>query len=219
MIVFQPFWIAFLIILCVSILGYLRVEHNRRLHAFFQFFYNSGFANLLYRERFGLSNPISSFLSVVFILIVSLFCIQINLFFVKGGYFLFDLLSLFIICLLLLLIYTIKILFLKLIGFIIQQKEIISEYLFNIILINQGVGIFLIPVVIFLAYGKEDIKSTAVFSGIIIIAMSFIFRIVRGLMLSRNHKNISTFYLFLYLCAFEFLPLLLGIKLFIENEN
>lgn len=212
---YQPFWIAFIILLNISLIGYLRVWRYNGFKKFFQSIFISRFTHQFYREEFALTNSVSIYLSLIFVMITSLFCVQVATHYNIGiGLLSFDLVSFLIICLSIIIIYAVKITFLKSIAFIIQKEEIINEYLFIIFLINQGIGLFLLPSVVCVAYGNDRLKQMAIISGIIVIVLFFIFRIGRGIALSVNQKSISIFYLFLYLCTLEVLPLLLGIKLF-----
>jgi hypothetical protein len=97
-----------------------------------------------------------------------------------------------------------------------SKKDLTDEYIFNVDLANQLLGLLLIPIVIGLAYipfGKEVFISI----GLIIIVFLYLFRLGRGIRIGLAKLKLSYFYLFLYLCTLEILPLAVLVRVFIEN--
>jgi hypothetical protein len=109
------------------------------------------------------------------------------------------------------LLYNIKTFFCKMLGNIFMVKEEFSEYVHNINLYNKNIGLFLFPVVILFPYVNDNIKPFIIYLGILTITSMFLLRIYRGLQIIMR-KGVSTFYLILYLCAVEILPVLVLIK-------
>ena len=85
------------------------------------------------------------------------------------------------------------------------------EYLFNIDNFNRSLGIILLPVVILVAFAPIRNPVFMVFLGLSIIAIFNLVLLQRGILILLK-KQFSIFYLFLYLCTLEFLPLLLIYK-------
>ncbi|MBI4946660.1 MAG: DUF4271 domain-containing protein [Bacteroidetes bacterium] len=214
---YQPSWVMVLIVLSVMILGYLFSAYNTRFNAFIKTSFSSRFVNQLSQEEYSLSHPTSIFLSVNFLITASLFILQaISIKKILLSFIDFSFLSYLLIVCFLFVIYLIKVLFLKVIGFIFDKSVAVKEYIFLIFLINQLIGIGLIPLIIFIAYGEQSLINSCVHIGFCFFILAFIISIGKGVITAFSGREISGFYLFLYLCLLEILPLLLGIKLF-EN--
>mgnify|MGYP001611693863 CR=1 FL=1 len=111
--------------------------------------------------------------------------------------------------------YTFKYIILKFVGFVFQIDKAITVYIFNIFLINNVLGLGLLPVLISLAF-LPFINALLVVKIAGIIALSaFIYSIIRGLTIGFGFPRFSSFYLFLYLCALEIAPLLVLIRLIV----
>jgi hypothetical protein len=109
-------------------------------------------------------------------------------------------------------IYTLKTLVCKLIGNIFMVKEQFAEYVHNIHLYNKNMGLFLFPIVIVFPYiTSNQVKPVILYLGLTIIIVMSLLLIYRGFQIIMRN-GVSTFYLILYLCAIEILPILLLIK-------
>lgn len=89
------------------------------------------------------------------------------------------------------------------------------EYLFNIDNFNRSLGLLLLPVTILISFAPTRNPAFIVYSGIIIVAIFNLLLLQRGIFILLK-KQFSIFYLFLYLCTLEFLPLLLIYKVVVE---
>lgn len=211
---YQPSWVMILIVLCVMIIGYLFSAYNSRFNSVVQAFFTVRFANQLAREEYSLTHPVSVFLSVNFLLASSLFILQvISSDTVFSFHTEIKFTSFLLVAACVLIIYSIKIMSLKIIGFIFDNQQAASEYTFTIFLVNQILGIGLLPVIIFIAYGKQSFGNAFVYVGVLMAVAAFIIRIGKGALSALTGREISLFYLFLYLCTLEILPLFLGYKL------
>jgi hypothetical protein len=87
-----------------------------------------------------------------------------------------------------------------------------SEFLFNMDNFNRGAGIVLLPIVALIAYYPSGNPMVAVFLGVLTTLVFYIMLLKRGISILLK-KQFPIFYLFLYLCTLEILPLLLIYKL------
>jgi O-antigen/teichoic acid export membrane protein len=110
-------------------------------------------------------------------------------------------------------LYAVKIILLKILGFILDKQQAMNEYIFTVFLVNQVIAIGLIPVNIFMAYGSPSLAIMSIYTGIILLVIAFIVKVGKGTLGALAGGEITLFYLLLYLCTFEILPLLLGYKL------
>lgn len=212
---YQPSWVMIIIVLSLMVLGYLYSAFNSRFITFLRAVFVSRYLVQASREERSLSHPVSLLLSFNFMLIVPLFILQL---FSSGTFFRvateFSLLSFFIIVAVILCIYLVKILFLKILSYVLDKQELVGEYNFILFLTNQFLGILLLPVVIFIAYGTDLSSHVFVWIGTICFAAGFILRVGKGLGAVLERREATLFYLILYLCTLEILPLLIGVKLF-----
>ena len=89
------------------------------------------------------------------------------------------------------------------------------EFLFNMDNFNRGAGIILFPVVALIAYFPAENPMIAVFLGILTTLVFYVMLLKRGISILLK-KQFPIFYLFLYLCTLEILPLLLIYKLVVD---
>ena len=94
-------------------------------------------------------------------------------------------------------------------GVIFDTAESARQYQLNTMIFNHIIGIILFPVVIAALY----LNSTIILiSGSIIIILLFLYRLFRGILTGLSNKRYNLFYLFVYLCTLEIMPLLLIYK-------
>ncbi|MEK6615641.1 MAG: DUF4271 domain-containing protein [Bacteroidota bacterium] len=211
---YQPSWVMLIIVLSVMILGYLFSAFHARFIVIIKAFFTIRFSEQLSREEHSLSHPASIFLSINFLVASSLFILQaISSKGVFSSSLDLSFLSFLIIIGFVFVLYLLKILSLKIVGFILNKQVIINEYIFIIFLINQVLGIGFIPIIIFIAYGKQSFINGFVYIGVMLFILAFIIRVGKGTIMVFSGREISVVYLILYLCTLEVFPLLLGWKL------
>lgn len=93
------------------------------------------------------------------------------------------------------------------------QREVFREYLLGIYQSYRFSGLFLFVIIILMSYTVLLPVKFCLFSGIIILCLMYFIRILRLLIIFIN-RNISIFYLILYLCALEILPVVVSVKYF-----
>ena len=98
-------------------------------------------------------------------------------------------------------------------GLMSGKTEIFNDYIFTVYQAYRFAGFFLFILAILFFYTPLITAKICLIAGCIIIAILYLIRILRLFLLFINHK-VSIFYLILYLCALEFLPVLVSIKYF-----
>ncbi len=216
---FQPAWIMVLIVISIMIIGYLFSAFHSRFVSMLRAFFLIRFSNQLSREEYSLTHPVSAFLSLNFIISCSLFIYQSisskSVFYLTYES---NFSSFLIVVFCVTIIYLVKTVSIKILGFVLEKQLVANEYIFILFLVNQITGIGLIPIIIFIAYGKKSIESGFIYIGIAFLIFAFIVRIGKGIVSSLSSRQVTPFYIILYLCTFEILPLLLGFKL-LERLN
>ena len=204
-------WTFFLILIGWTVFASLQFGFSKYLVQVFQSIFNYSAAARLFRER-GYSNNFGVFrLNIIFFLFLpfSIFLIArdngmsgagssgIELFLIAfaafNGYFM------------------LKIFLYKLLGAVFSQRETTGELVFNMMLYHNVLGMILLPVATMHAW----VPVVAPFSLFIVpglVLLFYLMSIIRSIYFAIR-EGISIFYLILYLCALEILPILLVVKL------
>ena len=205
---FLTFWIifSFFLIGLTRFLFPLRFKENI-LAAF-----TGRYFNQLDREGGLMNNWASFFLFLNFLLVFSLL---IYLSLENWGYYkiLEDfplMLSLSYILLAITAFYMIKYILVFFVAWIFKTQAATESYFLNILLINQTTGIILLPILVISVYNPT---LNLILSVWILLILFSLFKIIRGAYLGYKTLDFSVYYLILYLCAIEFAPLILIIKL------
>jgi len=106
-------------------------------------------------------------------------------------------------------IYVIKFLSLKFFVWLFNITPTTDGYIFIVFMINKIVGIYLLPFIIMLAFAEGDVYQVAFALSYIGIFALLAYRFILSYGLARSQIRVNPFHFFLYLCAFEIVPLLL----------
>ncbi len=112
--------------------------------------------------------------------------------------------------------YLLKFFFLLLFRFLVGTDAGTHEYIFTMFLINKALGMILLPLVVLAAYIQGQAVDLLLWAGIAIFFLLFLYRLWRGGSIGVSY-NVAPFYLFLYLCTLEILPLVVIAKVFVSN--
>jgi len=113
-------------------------------------------------------------------------------------------------------IYLAKFIFLKITGWIFNVSAATDTYIFIVFLVNKMIGVFLLPILVLLAFPKSIIYSGAITISYILLALLFFYRFFISYRPVRNEIKVNRFHFFIYLCAFEIAPLLLIYKVLLD---
>jgi hypothetical protein len=109
--------------------------------------------------------------------------------------------------------YAIKYLLIQFAGWVFHIQTSTEQYNFNVFLINKIMGIALIPFLICFAFLNIKWKAYLVFASIVLVSILMINRYIRSWGIFSPFFQNSHFHFFMYLCAFELLPLAVLLKL------
>ncbi len=96
-------------------------------------------------------------------------------------------------------------------GSLFQTRSETTEFLFNVNNFNRSLGLTMLPLVALIAFYPSQNTVYLIITGIAIVIAFYLLLLQRGILILLR-KQFSIFYLFLYLCTLEFLPLLLIYK-------
>jgi hypothetical protein len=205
-------WLSLIIFLCFTILVVLRVFDNRRLMQLLTGFVRASSLSIYYREESALTGRVSLLLIFNFLLVVPLFLWQTIAYshpeMVSWALYPSLILSITV-------MYGVKIVSMRFLGFLFEQREASNEYTFTILLFNKTIGLILFPVVVLLAFSHGFSPDILIGLGIILWSIVLIYRIFRCLLIGVGTGGLSLLYFLLYLCTLEILPFVVIFKVFV----
>jgi hypothetical protein len=104
----------------------------------------------------------------------------------------------------------------RLVGFLFLRQRSFNEYFHNYNLYRKLMGISLMPLAVIVQFIRVEYREYFLIAGGAVAGILFIVHIMRGLQVFMKEK-VSIFYLFLYLCALEILPLFIVFEVFIRT--
>ncbi len=205
-------WIAGLLLLSLFVFSWMKILYQKYVEQVVITVVNYQASVRLLREKNVLFKNMAVGLNVVFSINLGLF-VFFTLAYFNVSQVIADrnFLSVLIYCFAIGVIYSVKTLSCKLIGYIFLAQDEFKEYVHNFNLFNKNIGLFLFPIVITMPYISDYMEPLVIFSGMAVFSSLFVLRTVRGFQIIIR-KGVSTFYLILYLCAIEILPVLLLVK-------
>lgn len=113
-------------------------------------------------------------------------------------------------------LYIGKYISLQIAGYVFNSKELVNTYIFVVFMINKVLGVLLVPFILVLAFAKPILHPYAIGGAALITVLLILYRYLFSLTSVRNKLHISSFHFFLYLCAFEILPLTILYKFIVQ---
>ncbi len=202
-------WITMLLMVCLFIFAWVQASYAKRLKQIIRAAIQPYFINQLEREGSLFRERISLGLGFTFLLIVSVFVFLLFKTFGSLPPVFSPQVFLLLIFSVLLLFQVIRSAFIYFSGFIFNTREASRMYQLNTLLFNHIIGIVLLPLTIMAFY----LDSKALLSiGVVITTLLILYGFFRNILTGLANKNYNLFYLFLYLCTLEILPMLLLYK-------
>lgn len=201
------------LVAAISVLAWLGYYQRKRLVQLLNSFFAIRYFNQLVREDNATLQRVFILMSLVFAVIAPLFLYQtitfykINLIDAQG-------LGLFLLCVLIVACaYFTKIVLITFLSFVTQTQSRGKEYIYNVFLTNNMLGIALIPLVMLFEYGLANTQGYAIKIGVAFFFVAFFYRAFRAALMVTSKRGFSIYHLFLYFCTFELLPLVILTKI------
>lgn len=204
-------WIFYLFCGVLLLLSFLRLSFHKFFTDLFKVFFNTSMRQKQIREQLSQS-PLPSLLLNIF-------------FFITGGIFIYFWMQhqgyepnrpIFIsvlICIgLLAAIYVGKFVFLGLAGWMFDKKSASENYLFTVFMVNKMAGLFLLPMDILMAYSDKGGREVVITLTLIGLFILIVVRMIRGFQSVSSSLRINPLHFFMYVVAFEVIPVLLVYK-------
>jgi hypothetical protein len=213
----NPGWIAPSILFCFVLLAIAQYGWTKRMMQIIKAFFVGRLFVQLAREEGLFNERVTLFLFISYIISMALFIFQIVNFYdgnlISGdGNFIFFIQLTFGVAL----FYLLKIGLFRFSGFVFRSVKETSDYILTIFVFCQIAGILILPFLVLLTYLKSELVIVA---AVILFSMLYVYRFFRGVTTVTSSSKISVYYLFLYLCTLEFLPLLLIAKKIIDLKG
>jgi len=169
----------------------------------------------LFREKNVLQRRVSIVLDFIYLVVLSVFIFELASHFSMPETRLSSF-NLFMLFLNFVMLYALlRVFVLRGTGYLFLNHSLFSEYIHNTFIVNKGTGIALFPVVIIAHYIDPKLAQAVLVLGIVIFTGAFILKVIRAYQIIMR-KDVFLFYMILYLCTLEILPLLLGYKAIIS---
>jgi Domain of unknown function (DUF4271) len=205
----QPFF--YLILALFFVLGIARALFSRYFNTLFRVFFNTSLRQNQLTDQLEQAKVPSLIFNIFFIITTGLYTYFL-LHFYYSNHQKLDWYILFVCVAAIGISYIVKYLSLKFTGWVTNYQSEADTYIFIIFLLNKVIGIFLLPVITFMAFSAYQIASYAIFISFIFIAILFIIRFFRSYSLLQSRLKISRFHFCLYIIGVEILPILLIYK-------
>jgi len=109
------------------------------------------------------------------------------------------------------LFFLLRILLLNLTGHLFNRLKLFREYIYHSFTFNKLLGLLILPLNFAVSYTIPPIRDILIFLSVGLLALILVLKIIRGIEFSFK-RHVFSFYLFLYLCALEMVPILLIYK-------
>jgi hypothetical protein len=203
-----PTWFFIYLYLLLGIFAWARLNYGNSLLQIIQASTNFQVATRMFKDNSLLQKQLDNvlhgfyFLSVAFLLFLGERWLGLEPYDLNGGgLYLFNLL-------LLLGVFFGRIILVNLSGFLFNQLRVFREYLYNAFIFNKLLGIVVLPLLLFLVYTTGVVQDIFYWITAAVVVVVMVMRVIRGVVYSFK-KDILIFYMFLYLCALELIPLAL----------
>jgi hypothetical protein len=209
---FHNDWVILIIVIVAFLFSLIRANSGNS-HPLSRFFLFRGINDPGSRDTVGLFHWQSSILNLISFFIISLFSYYIAAFynlipqdFPGLAFWSVSLIAIVI-------LFTLRNAVCAITGNMSGQKEVFNEYLVAIYQFYHFSALFLLVLIIFVSYTLIFPAKVFLVIGIVTIGIMYLIRVTRLLIIFIN-RNISIFYLILYLCALEILPVAIAIRYF-----
>lgn len=210
-----PDWYFILVILVLSFVAWIKTVFGKFLFSLWAPSYSYQIASKTFKDRGLIQKRFDYGFDLLYLINASLFLYLLNRYFnpgiLKSSGFTFVIQAFFV----LLALIFLRTAIMRSIGFIFNRKELYFGFLYHFFLYNRVLGMLLIPFLIAIPYTTGNLQEIIVFTGISLIIIVYIMRLLRvTIYILRN--VVLFFYLILYLCILEILPVLVIIKIIVS---
>ncbi len=199
-------WLSIFLIFSIVIVGFLRISSMKFLRELFNSAFYSQAANKMYSSINIRNSKLSFVLSILFFINTGIFIFEALVFYQETIFGQEGLTLLIIIWGILIGYDVIKGLFYRIIGFVFETSFLTGEYLFNASMLSKVYSILLLPIISIIPFVSPWIVPNFIKLSVGMFIALYIWQLFRGMRIFFQN-TFSVFYMFLYFCALEILPL------------
>ncbi|SKB64876.1 DUF4271 domain-containing protein [Daejeonella lutea] len=204
-------WIMGVVLFLVLFFAVIKFFFSKELGSIVQSFYSNQILGQINKEDNLFSSWPFIFLYLLFGLIVGLYLYlaskYLQLSYPVEGFELFILLSALVIGL-----FTVKIIVLRLLGFLFDISRLVREYVSILYLSYFNSALIFLPLVIAFSLTPSRYAGIFGYAGIVMLVLIFILQFLRAGTNILSNYRFPKVYLIIYLCALEFCPLIILFK-------
>lgn len=208
-----PDWFTIILLLMIIGVTAIKILYRKIFSQMVAAFFSLAVTNQIVRDENLLVQRATILLNIIFYGVGALFLYQLSIMFnwnqpvLNEGIIRFFLFAILLAC-----IYSFKMILLKALSFIFELDKPVSTYIFSLFLINNSVGLILIPLIAVATYIVFIKSVTVVYLSLGFITFAFVFRLWRATTIGLSLPRFSLYYLFLYFCTLEIAPVLIMLK-------
>lgn len=214
----SQYWTIAVFVLALALFAWVRLVHQRKLQQLFKCFISSRFVKQVMREELVLSHGASIVLAINFVIVTGLLLwliLPVNM--LPPMLQNLNPIIHYILCIALVsIIYVVKTISIRIVHFIIKGDFGAAEYIYNLYLFNNMLGLFLMPLLIAIIFAPPQIGHVLLPASLIAVGVFYVLRLFRGVLTAIGY-GAPPVYLFLYLCTLEILPLVVGYTWFMSK--
>lgn len=207
-------WIIYVFLFITLIYVVIRNAYSKTLSVVFQAYWNDRAISQFTRDDnfFKLRNTVLYFIlfATVYGLLIKVFLNSLDVQLRSSAYDEYVFITLFVMA-----FYAAKFLLMKLSGYVFSIQKLMSGYLSVISISNFIYAIFLIPMLILHYYLADNYAVWVFYLIMISFCFNTVYKYLRTANFIINNFQFPKFYLFLYLCTLEIMPLLIIYKVFL----
>ncbi len=204
-------WVIGVVLFLILFFAVIRFFFAKELGSIVQSFYSNQILGQINKEDNLFSSWPFVFLYLLFGLIIGMFLYltgkYLQLSYPVEGFELFILLSASTIAL-----FTVKIIALRLLGFLFDIRRLVREYVSILYLSYFNSALLFLPLVIAFSLTPNRYAGVYGYIGIIMLVVIFVLQFFRAGVNVLSNYRFPKVYLFIYLCALEFCPLIILFK-------
>jgi hypothetical protein len=210
-----PDWYFILILLILVGIAWLRIVYGKFLNLVFVSAFSFQTAAKTYKEQSVVQRRFGLGLDFLYLISGSLFLFLLNNYLKPGvfqsdGIFIVFQAFTFLFCLILL-----RIIVMRITAFVFERNELFKGFLYHFFIYNKVIGLILLPFLVAIPYTSGSLQQGLIYSGVSLVIVVYIIRLFRAIVYVI--KNVVLFfYLILYLCTLEILPLVVVIKVLLS---
>ncbi|PXX97009.1 hypothetical protein DF185_18460 [Marinifilum breve] len=211
----QSDWMVGVSLFVVILMAIIRFSFSKYLQRLIDAIVNYQVSNNLFLEKNMRNLRGSIFLNGLFFINASFFAVLYYNYWYSDSGIKTSLLTFLYTLAAFLIIYFGKFVVIRTLAYIFDGVKEGKEYLHNVFIYNKNLGIFLLPLTLSIPFIADFAAYLLLNAGLVIALIFYLFRLFRGIKILFR-KHVSIFYMILYLCALEILPLLVIYKLLIS---